>query len=213
MAQPSTCVAPAADGRPSVWCSTFAARPDMREAYIRTFAAAFEADRAHELLRLKPGRRAEFWAGFAQMSATRWAALPVLFHTEDGRCLAVLCSASEYKLLDAFALPCLPAYLRMLRGLPLPWFGHCFDCMARMADAGADALRDAGVGEVAKLAVIVTHPAHQRQGLGSALLLALCDRADAERSPIFLEVVNDELLPWYRRCVDSTGRACHSPAR
>ncbi|HLH28501.1 MAG TPA: GNAT family N-acetyltransferase, partial [Acidimicrobiales bacterium] len=49
------------------------------------------------------------------------------------------------------------------------------------------------------LAVLGCDPAWQRRGVGSALLVPVLGRADAESAPVYLETQKAENLPWYRR--------------
>jgi GNAT superfamily N-acetyltransferase len=101
----------------------------------------------------------------------------------------------------SFSIFCsiLPGLAHMLRALPLISLPKLFS-LDRMNSEGTAAVKAAGVvGNHLKLNVIATQPQHQRQGLGTAMLQVIAADADEQQLPLYLEAIEDYLVPWYQR--------------
>jgi ribosomal protein S18 acetylase RimI-like enzyme len=175
-------------------------------ACVSTIGQAFAGDEyIQRVFAVKTGNEPTLLEGMSRVYLDRFRYAQLLYHTRDCRSAAIVYTSEQSDALDnqfSFRIACsiVPGLLHMLRALPLRSLPKLLSLVDRMASAGTAAVTAAGVtGSYLKLIVVATHPDHQRQGLGTSVLQEVAADADKQQLPVYLEAIEDHLLPWYQR--------------
>jgi ribosomal protein S18 acetylase RimI-like enzyme len=183
-----------------------AADKQVTAACISTIGSAFSRDAyIQRVFGVKPGNEPRLLEGMSRVYLDRFRDAQLLYHLQDCRSAAIVYTSEQSYALDnevSFSIVCsiLPGLMHMLRVLPLLSLPKLLSLVDRMNSEGAAAVKAAGVvGSYLKLIVIATQPQHQHQGLGTAVLQAVTADADKQQLPLYLEAIEDCLVPWYQR--------------
>lgn len=186
--------------------SSPAADKQATAACISSIGQAFAGDDyIQRVFLVKPGNEPLLLEGMSRVYLDRFKDAQLLFHTQDCSSAAIVYSSEQSHALDnkfSFSIVCsiLPGLLHMMRALPLRSLPKLLSLIHRMNSKGTAAVKAAGVtGSYLKLIVIATHPEQQRKGLGTAVLQTVAADADQQQLPLYLEAIEEHLVPWYHR--------------
>jgi GNAT superfamily N-acetyltransferase len=186
--------------------SSPAADKQLTAACIGTIGSAFAGDEyIQRVFGVKPGNEARLLEGMSRVYLDRFRDAQLLYHLQDCCSAAIVYTSEQSYALDnefSFSIvgSIMPGLAHMLRALPLLSLPKLLSLVDRMNSEGTAAVKAAGVvGSYLKLIVIATQPQHQRQGLGTAVLQAIAAEADKQQLPLYLEAIEECLVPWYQR--------------
>ncbi len=166
--------------------------PSQHEAALEVICRAFRSDPLLSFLTPRPAAQERLLRWFARTGLDHGARQGEVYATPGVRAAAVWFAPGRPHMTAG-------ALLWAARWLPLTvGWGCCrrFLAFVNFADRRHRALI---TGDHWYLFILTVDPAHQGQGLGSALLEPVLARADAQGLPVYLETTNPRAVPFYRK--------------
>ena len=177
-------------------------------------------DKWHRELRSCPGREAALFAGLARVFTDVLSTERVLLIADGGHAAALLIRNDQEAVvadaLEATELAVLPGTLQMLQAVTQPALSKIITATRALYEEGTavaaataaatchqkgpSEMRGSSTGSsYLKLLLIGVRNAARGRGLGTALLRAATDAADAANQPLLLELLEPSLQPLYSR--------------